>query len=150
MKFLKIGAQELIEKRFENLRVLGESMICPQGKWHGLDVFTWQNSLGLQLESTISAFPFPVVLVFHDYEYIKRSKQAMSFSVWVSSYVLIDDSIINGEDLEGVVVVPDLASLSDKLYGFKTKGIVLFLFYDEYGLQKEEELINYLKLVKSK
>ena len=74
----------------------------------------------------------------------------MSFSEWVSSYVLIDDSIINGEDLEGVVVVPDLATLSDMLYGFKTKGIVLFLFYDENGIQKEEELINYLKLVKSK
>ncbi len=74
MKFLKIRAQELIEKRSENLRLLGESMICPQGKWHGLDVFTWQNSLGLQLDSTISAFPFPVVLVFHDYEYIKRRK----------------------------------------------------------------------------
>ena len=72
MKSLKLREQELIEKRSENLRVLGESTICPQGKWHGLDVFTWQNSLGLQLESTISAFPFPVVLVFHDYEYIKR------------------------------------------------------------------------------
>ena len=150
MKSLKLREQELIEKRSENLRVLGESTICPQGKWHGLDVFTWQNSLGLQLESTISAFPFPVVLVFHDYEYIKRSKEAMTFSEWVSSYVLIDDSIINGEDLEGVVVVPNLASLSDMLYGFKTKGIVLFLFYDENGIQKEEELINYLKLVKSK
>ncbi len=150
MKLIKIREQELIEKRTENLRVHGESRICPQGKWHGLDVFTWQNSLGLQLESTISAFPFPVILVFHDYENILRSKQSLSSSDWVSSYVLIDDAIINGQDLDGVVVVPDLSSLSEMLYGFKTKGIVLFLFYNEKGGQKEGELINFLKLVKSK
>jgi hypothetical protein len=150
MKLIKIRERELIEKRTENLRVHGESAICPRGKWHGLDVFTWQNSLGLQLESTIAAFPFPVVLVFHDYENILRSKQALSSSDWVSSYVLIDDAIINGQDLEGVVVVPNLSSLSEMLYGFKTKGIVLFLFYDEIGIQKEGELNNYLKLVKSK
>jgi len=71
--------------------------------------------------------------------------QAISFQEWVCSCILIDSQIINGDDLDGVVVVPDLNVLSDKLLGFKAKGILLFLYYDQLGMDKFEGFINYQK-----
>ena len=145
MSLIKNKGQELIEKRREDINSALNSSIRPQGKWHGLDVFSWHNPLNFELESTICAFPFPVILVCYDYNDIKRTMQTISFQEWVCSCILIDSQIINGDDLDGVVVVPDLNVLSDKLLGFKAKGILLFLYYDQLGMDKFEGFVNYQK-----
>lgn len=145
MRLIKNNSQGLIEKRREDLKAAGSSSIRPRGKWHGLDVFSWHDPLNFELESTICAFPFPVILVCYDYNDIERTMQTISFQEWVCSCILVDSQIINGDDLEGVVVVPDLNVLSTKLVGFKAKGIVLFLYYDQLGMVKFEEFINYQK-----
>ena len=90
------------------------------------------------------------MLVYFDYECLEKSRKVISSHDWVFSYFLIDEAIINGEDLEGVVVVPDLASLSQKLHGFKTKAIVLFISYSELGNKNIGKLINFLNSETSK
>lgn len=144
MKKILNKDSQLVNERLKSLSDYAESAICPQGKWHGLDVFTWLKPSSLHFESTIIAFPFPVILVFYDYESLEKSKHAISFHDWVFSCILIDQTIINGEDLEGVVVVPDLESLSKSLYGLKMKAIVLFVFNDDIGNKNIPELIMFL------
>ena len=150
VKDVKNIDSQLVLDRLQNLSDFAESSICPQGKWQGLDVFTWNNPQNFQLESTIIAFPFPVMLVYFDYECLEKSRKVISSHDWVFSYFLIDEAIINGEDLEGVVVVPDLVSLSQKLHGFKSKAIVLFISYNEFGNKNIGKLINFLNLETSK
>ena len=45
MSLTKNKGQELIEKRREDINSALNSSIRPQGKWHGLDVFSWHNPL---------------------------------------------------------------------------------------------------------
>ena len=58
VKDVKNIDSQLVLDRLQNLSGFAELSICPQGKWQGLDVFTWNNPQNFQLESTIIAFPF--------------------------------------------------------------------------------------------
>lgn len=150
MKLFKSTFRNLINKRVDDLKSISELPICSLGKWHGLDVFSWQNPLSKQLELTISSFPYPVILVFNDYKFIEKCKRSFSFQALVSSTILVDNTILNGEDLDEFVVVPNLPALSEKLNGSIDKGIVLFLFFGNNQDEKVSDLMNYLKIEMTK
>lgn len=150
MKLFKSTFRNLINKRVDDLKSISELPIRPLGKWHGLDVFSWQSPLSKQLESTILSFPYPVILVFNDYKFIEKCKRSFSFQALVGTTILVDNTILNGEDLDEFVVVPNLAALFEKLNGSIDKGIVLFLFFGNNQDEKVSDLMNYLKIEMTK
>jgi len=150
MKLFKSTFPNLINKRVGDLKSIGKLSIRPLGKWHGLDVFSWQNPFFKQLELTIASFPYPIILVFNDYKFIEKCKMSFSFQALVNSTILVDSTILNGEDLDGIVVVPNLAALPEKLIGSIDKGIVLFLFFGNNQDEKVSDLMNYLKIEMTK
>lgn len=150
MKLFKSTFRNLINKRVDDLKSISELPIRPLGKCHGLDVFSWQSPLSKQLESTILSFPYPVILVFNDYKFIEKCKRSFSFQALVGTTILVDNTILNGEDLDEFVVVPNLAALSEKLNGTIDKEIVLFLFFGNNQGEKVSDLMNYFKIEMTK
>ena len=136
---------ELIDARTEQLRVINQSSIQYIGEWHNNKVYKAINPLVLKSASSIAEFTLPRALVFYDFKDILKYNPIFQTGLLDVSCILLDDGIINGEDLEGIVVVPNLVALDQAIKNFEEAKSIIFLFFDDIEISKSEELMDYFK-----
>ena len=136
---------ELIDARMEQLRVINQSSIQYIGEWHNNKVYKAINPLVLKSASSIAEFTLPLALVFYDFKDILKCNPIFQTGLIDVSCILLDDGIINGEDLEGIVVVPNLVALDQTIKNFESEKSIIFLFFDDIEISNSEELMDYFK-----
>ena len=136
---------ELIDARMEQLRVINQSSIQYIGEWHNNKVYKASNPLVFKSASSIAEFTLPLALVFYDFKDILKYNPIFQTGLIDVSCILLDDGIINGEDLEGIVVVPNLVALDQAIKNFEVEKSIIFLFFDDIEISKSEELMDYFK-----
>ena len=136
---------ELIDARMEQLRVINQSSIQYIGEWHNNKVYKASNPLVLKSAASIAEFTLPLALVFYDFKDILKCNPIFQTGLIDVSCILLDDGIINGEDLEGIVVVPNLVALDQAIKNFEAAKSIIFLFFDDIEISKSEELMDYFK-----
>ena len=136
---------ELIDARMEQLRVINQSSIQYIGEWHNNKVYKAINPLVLKSASSIAEFTLPRALVFYDFKDILKYNPIFQTGLIDVSCILLDDGIINGEDLEGIVVVPNLVALDQAIKNFEVAKSIIFLFFDDIEISKSDELMDYFK-----
>ncbi len=136
---------ELIDARTEQLRVINQSSIQYIGEWHNNKVYKAINPLVLKSASSIAEFTLPRALVFYDFKDILKYNPIFQTGLLDVSCILLDDGIINGEDLEDIVVVPNLVALDQAIKNFEAAKSIIFLFFDDIEISKSEELMDYFK-----
>ena len=136
---------ELIDARTEQLRVINQSSIQYIGEWHNNKVYKAINPLVLKSASSIAEFTLPLALVFYDFKDILKYNPIFQTGLIDVNCILLDDGIINGEDLEGIVVVPNLVALDQAIKNFEVEKSIIFLFFDDIEISKSEELMDYFK-----
>ena len=136
---------ELIDARMEQLRVINQSSIQYIGEWHNNKVYKAINPLVLKSASSIAEFTLPLALVFYDFKDILKYNPIFQTGLLDVSCILLDDGIINGEDLEGIVVVPNLVALDQAIKNFEVAKSIIFLFFDDIEISKSDELMDYFK-----
>ena len=141
----EIFHNELIDARTEQLRVINQSSIQYIGEWHNNKVYKAINPLVLKSVSSIAEFTLPRALVFYDFKDILKYNPIFQTGLLDVSCILLDDGIINGEDLEGIVVVPNLVALDQAIKNFEVAKSIIFLFFDDIEISKSEELMDYFK-----
>ena len=136
---------ELIDARMEQLRVINQSSIQYIGAWHNNKVYKASNPLVFKSAASIAGFTLPLALVFYDFKDILKCNPIFQTGLIDVSCILLDDGIINGEDLEGIVVVPNLVALDQAIKNFEVEKSIIFLFFDDIEISKSEELMDYFK-----
>ena len=136
---------ELIDARTEQLRNISQSSIQYIGAWHNNKVYKASNPLVFRSASSIAEFTLPLALVFYDFKDILKGKPIFQSGLIDVSCILLDDGIINGEDLEGIVVVPNLVALEQTIKNFEVDKSIIFMFFDDLDISKSEELMDYFK-----
>ena len=136
---------ELIDARTEQLRVINQSSIQYIGEWHNNKVYKAINPLVLKSVSSIAEFTLPRALVFYDFKDILKYNPIFQTGLIDVSCILLDDGIINGEDLEGIVVVQNLVALDQTIKNFESEKSIIFLFFDDIEISNSEELMDYFK-----
>ena len=136
---------ELIDARMEQLRVINQSSIQYIGEWHNNKVYKASNPLVFKSAASIAEFTLPLALVFYDFKDILKYNPIFQTGLIDVSCILLDDGIINGEDLEGIVVVPNLVALDQAIKNFEVAKSIIFLFFDDIEISKSDELMDYFK-----
>jgi hypothetical protein len=136
---------ELIDARTEQLRVINQSSIQYIGAWHNNKVYKASNPLAFKSAASIAEFTLPLALVFYDFKDILKYNPIFQTGLLDVSCILLDDGIINGEDLEGIVVVPNLVALDQAIKNFEVAKSIIFLFFDDIEISNSEELMDYFK-----
>ena len=85
------------------------------------------------------------MLSFYDFNDILKYNPIFQTGLIDVSCILLDDGIINGEDLEGIVVVPNLVALDQAIKNFEVAKSIIFLFFDDIEISNSEELMDYFK-----
>jgi hypothetical protein len=129
---------ELIDARSEQLRVINQSSIQYIGAWYNNKVYKASNPLVFKSAASIVGFTLPLALVFYDFKDILKCNPIFQTG-------LLDDGIINGEDLEGIVVVQNLVALDQTIKNFESEKSIIFLFFDDIEISNSEELMDYFK-----
>lgn len=136
---------ELIDARTEQLRVINQSSIQYIGAWHNNKVYKASNPLVFKSAASIAEFTLPLALVFYDFKDILKYNPIFQTGLLDVSCILLDDGIINGEDLEGIVVVQNLVALDQTIKNFESEKSIIFLFFDDIEISNSEELMDYFK-----
>ena len=136
---------ELIDARTEQLRVINQSSIQYIGAWHNNKVYKASNPLVFKSAASIAVFTLPLALVFYDFKDILKCNPIFQTGLIDVSCILLDDGIINGEDLEGIVVVQNLVALDQTIKNFESEKSIIFLFFDDIEISNSEELMDYFK-----
>ena len=136
---------ELIDARTEQLRAINQSSILYIGEWHNNKVYKAINPLVFKSAASIAEFTLPLALVFYDFMDVLKCNPSFQTGLIDVSCILLDDGIINGEDLEGIVVVPNLVALDQTIKNFEAEKSIIFLFFDDVEITKSEELMDYFK-----
>ena len=136
---------ELIDARSEQLRVINQSSIQYIGEWHNNKVYKAINPLVLKSVASIAEFTLPLALVFYNFKDILKCNPIFQTGLIDVSCILLDDGIINGEDLEGIVVVQNLVALDQTIKNFESEKSIIFLFFDDIEISNSEELMDYFK-----
>lgn len=136
---------ELIDARTEQLRVINQSSIQYIGVWHNNKVYKAGNPLVFKSVTSIAEFTLPLALVFYDFKDVLKYNLIFQSGLIDVSCILLDDGIINGDDLEGIVVVPNLVALDQTIKNFEAEKSIVFLFFDDIEISKSEELNDYFK-----
>ncbi len=136
---------ELIDARTEQLRVINQSSIQYIGAWHNNKVYKASNPFVFKSSASIAEFILPLVLVFYDFKDVLKCNSIFQTGLIDVSCILLDDGIINGEDLEGILVVQNLVELEQTIKNFEVEKSIVFLFFDDVEISKLEELMDYFK-----
>ena len=136
---------ELIDARTEQLRVINQSSIQYIGAWHNNKVYKASNPLVFKSAASIAVFTLPLALVFYDFKDILKCNPIFQTGLIDVRCILLDDGIINGEDLEGIVVVQNLVALDQTIKNFESEKSIIFLFFDDIEISNSEELMDYFK-----
>ena len=136
---------ELIDARSEQLRVINQSYIQYIGAWHNNKVYKASNPFVFKSSASIAEFILPLALVFYDFMDILKCNPIFQTGLIDVSCILLDDGIINGEDLEGILVVQNLVELEQTIKNFEVEKSIVFLFFDDVEISKLEELMDYFK-----
>jgi hypothetical protein len=123
---------ELIDARSEQLRVINQSSIQYIGAWYNNKVYKASNPLVFKSAASIGGF-------------ILKCNPIFQTGLIDVSCILLDDGIINGEDLEGIVVVQNLVALDQTIKNFESEKSIIFLFFDDIEISNSEELMDYFK-----
>ena len=136
---------ELIDARSEQLRVINQSSIQYIGAWYNNKVYKASNPLVFKSAASIAEFTLTLALVFYDFKDILKCNPIFQTGLIDVSCILLDDGIINGEDLEGIVVVQNLVALDQTIKNFESEKSIIFLFFDDIEISNSEELMDYFK-----
>ena len=136
---------ELIDARTEQLRVINQSSIQYIGAWHNNKVYKASNPFVFKSSASIAEFILPLALVFYDFKDVLKCNSIFQTGLIDVSCILLDDGIINGEDLEGILVVQNLVELEQTIKNFEVEKSIVFLFFDDVEISKLEELMDYFK-----
>ncbi len=136
---------ELIDARSEQLRVINQSYIQYIGAWHNNKVYKASNPFVFKSSASIAEFILPLALVFYDFKDVLKCNSIFQTGLIDVSCILLDDGIINGEDLEGILVVQNLVELEQTIKNFEVEKSIVFLFFDDVEISKLEELMDYFK-----
>lgn len=141
---------ELIDARTEQLRAINQSSIQYIGAWHNKKVYKAFSPLVFKSSASIAEFTLPLALVFYDFKDILKCNSIFQTGLIDVSCILLDDGIINGEDLEGILVVQNLVELDQTIKKFEAEKSIVFLFFDDVDVSKSEELNDYFKHMTTK
>ena len=136
---------ELIDARSEQLRVINQSYIQYIGAWHNNKVYKASNPFVFKSSASIAEFILPLALVFYDFKDVLKCNSIFQTGLIDVSCILLDDGIINGEDLEVILVVQNLVELEQTIKNFEVEKSIVFLFFDDVEISKLEELMDYFK-----
>ena len=141
---------ELIDARTEQLRAINQSSIQYIGAWYNNKVYKEINPLVFKSTASIAEFTPPLALIFYDFKDILNFNSIFQTGLTDVSCILLDDGIINGEDLEGILVVQNLVELDQTIKKFEAEKSIVFLFFDDVDVSKSEELNDYFKHMTTK
>lgn len=137
------SGEQLLQARQHNLQQLEKSSLRPHGKLWGMDVFTWYNPSGYELENTLTSFPFPVIWFGNHatiYELLNASPDVWSnlqtLCVYDSGKIEMPAGAM--QSIKNVLGTTEFQDIFEFIRAFKQKNAV-FLFTASGGTSESRK-----------